>query len=51
MGGQRETLDLDPNAGSAAFSDDDREPEIHADCSKADSRTIRELRTELRKEL
>ncbi len=31
----RETLQLDPKAGGTAFSDDDRETEIHADFTRA----------------
>ena len=34
MGAHRKTLRLDPRAGGAAFGDDDREPQIHADFSR-----------------
>jgi anti-sigma factor ChrR (cupin superfamily) len=34
MGPHRERLRLDPRAGGAAFGDDDREPQIHADFSR-----------------
>ena len=34
MGARREPLRLDPRAGGAAFGNDDREPQIHADFSR-----------------
>ena len=40
MNGQRETLDLDSEAGGMAFGNDDHEPEINADFSRAVASTI-----------